>query len=308
MTSSASCSRFHSTCLVQRYTRQHLKLRYATKMAYGLRCSFVALATALLFGLLTISVDAAAAKSTGKKPKSKSKSAGSRFEDADAATIGLNAAVDKGEVETVLDAIAAGARINEIGNPQTGQTPLMFASLIGEAEIVKILLKAGADPTIGEKDGYTPLHGSAFQGRVEATKVLLAHGNVPNEAHKDGFHPIHRACWGTTSNFADTVQAFLDGGVDPELPALAPADKRAKASAKSITPLEIAKQTGNKDTIRVLEEAIRAKRITAGEPVDDDVVVDGGVKVEMLKEGKKNKKMKKQPNGIDASAGSGQEL
>ena len=42
----------------------------------------------------------------------------------------------------------------------------MRAVLSGKLRAVELLLRAGADTSIGEKDGYTPLHGAGFQGRA----------------------------------------------------------------------------------------------------------------------------------------------
>ena len=132
-----------------------------------------------------------------------------------------------------------------------GQTPLMKAALFGEADIVRVLLDAGADATVGEAQGYTPLHGCAFQGRSETCRMLLANPRVPNVAHRDGFHPIHRACWGKTQTFADTVEVFLSFGVSPTL--------RASSKAGGETALQIAKKVGNKATIAALENAAAAQ-------------------------------------------------
>ena len=81
---------------------------------------------------------------------------------------------------------------------------------------LKALLAAGADVTIGEKDGYTPLHGAGFQGRAEVAKVLIEHGLNPSERHADGFTPIHRACWGGSQRHAETVRVLLEAGVSHE--------------------------------------------------------------------------------------------
>ena len=198
--------------------------------------------------LLPLGAAAVASASTARKKGAPS------YATPDLATQALFDGVDKGDVAVVRGALASGARIDENGPEFLGgkrQTPLMYASLIGETQIVRILLDAGADATIGEADGYTPLHGAAFQGRADTARALLAHGGVPNEAHKDGFHPIHRACWGKTPQFADTVQAFLDFGVSPTL-------LTEPAKGKALTPLEIARKTPNANVVRVLEAAIKA--------------------------------------------------
>tara|TARA_B100000524_G_scaffold207240_1_gene108372 strand:- start:26 stop:454 length:429 start_codon:yes stop_codon:yes gene_type:complete len=81
---------------------------------------------------------------------------------------------------------------------------------------LKALLAAGADVTIGEKDGYTPMHGAGFQGRAEVAKVLIEHGLNPSDRHADGFTPIHRACWGGSQRHAETVRVLLEAGVSHE--------------------------------------------------------------------------------------------
>eukprot|EP00187_Rhodella_violacea_P005749 CAMPEP_0174906406 /NCGR_PEP_ID=MMETSP0167-20121228/56923_1 /TAXON_ID=38298 /ORGANISM="Rhodella maculata, Strain CCMP736" /LENGTH=110 /DNA_ID=CAMNT_0016149629 /DNA_START=17 /DNA_END=345 /DNA_ORIENTATION=+ len=58
--------------------------------------------------------------------------------------------------------------------PSTGQTPLMAATLAGQAAVVSRLLQLGAEPSIPEKDGYTPPHGAAFQGQATAARALIA--------------------------------------------------------------------------------------------------------------------------------------
>jgi ankyrin repeat protein len=69
--------------------------------------------------------------------------------------------------------VAAGAPVN--AQDQFGFTPLMYAATIdfGDAESVKTLLNAGADPTIRNHDGRTPLEQARHLGltRIEAALV-----------------------------------------------------------------------------------------------------------------------------------------
>ena len=53
-------------------------------------------------------------------------------------------------------------------------------------------LSAGADVTIPEKDGYTPMHGAGFQGRAEIAKVLIKHGLDPSDMHCASRQPASR--------------------------------------------------------------------------------------------------------------------
>ena len=53
------------------------------------------------------------------------------------------------------------------------------------------------------------MHGAGFQGRAEIAKLLIAAGLDPSDKHQDGYTPIHRACWGTQQRHAETVEAML---------------------------------------------------------------------------------------------------
>lgn len=178
-------------------------------------------------------------------------------------TDALFQAINKGDIVAARRAISEGAMINENGDEyQKGnkQTPLMMASLYGEAEIAALLLEKGADPTIGEKQGYTPLHGAAFQGRFGAASVLLKANNVPFDFHEDGFHPIHRACWGTGGeHFGKTVKLFIEHGVSPRL-------LTRSRGEKPMTPLQLATRAGNKYTIQVIKDALEDLDADEDEP------------------------------------------
>ena len=128
-----------------------------------------------------------------------------------AAAADIHEAVRANDPVAIQAALDDGEDINKIGTG--GQTPLMHGVLTGNGESVKFLLEAKADSSIPEKDGYTPMHGAGFQGRAQIARLLIAHGLNPSDRHKDGFTPIHRACWGNEQRHADTVRAFLKGGV-----------------------------------------------------------------------------------------------
>ena len=63
-------------------------------------------------------------------------------------------------------------------------TPKVRVLVPGNLESVRFLLDAKADTSIPEKDGYTPMHGAGFQGRAEIAKLLIAHGLNPSDKHK----------------------------------------------------------------------------------------------------------------------------
>lgn len=59
--------------------------------------------------------------------------------------------------------------------------------------------------------------GAGFQGRAEIADLLIAHGLSVHDQHSDGYTPFHRACWGIELRHTDTVQTFLNHGVEATL-------------------------------------------------------------------------------------------
>ncbi len=71
--------------------------------------------------------------------------------------------------------IDEGADINAT-DPNFRTTPLGYAVLYGQTEIVEELLSAGAEPSTQYGDGGTALHTAMFLGRTEITSILLDAG------------------------------------------------------------------------------------------------------------------------------------
>ena len=85
----------------------------------------------------------------------------------------LHLAVRCGDWEMVRRELAAGADLNTVDHD--GLTPLFYLAAALDAERVKAFLKAGAKPDVsGQK--FTPLCAATLVGDVELTKMLLAAG------------------------------------------------------------------------------------------------------------------------------------
>jgi cytohesin len=83
-----------------------------------------------------------------------------------------------------------------------------------EAEIVRALLKAGADPNRVDLDGTTALHYAAGAG-PRAVRLLLNAGADPNARANDGRSSLFSAI---EDGLPAVVEALLEGGADPSLP------------------------------------------------------------------------------------------
>lgn len=57
----------------------------------------------------------------------------------------------------------------------------MYACAGGHDEVVRVLLKAGADVSLHNQNGHTPLMEAASAGHTHIAKLLVEHGAYNNE-------------------------------------------------------------------------------------------------------------------------------
>ena len=78
-------------------------------------------------------------------------------------------------------------------DPQTGLTPLSWASLTGKVDIAEELIKAGADVNGTNREGGTALHEAAFMGRDRVARMLLRNGADAETRDDNGQTPLNLA-------------------------------------------------------------------------------------------------------------------
>lgn len=87
----------------------------------------------------------------------------------------LIAAAELGYAEVVRRLVEAGAPLDHVNS--LGWTALMEAVVLGDGgpdhqEVVRLLLEAGADRSIADRDGVTPLEHARARGYVEIANLL----------------------------------------------------------------------------------------------------------------------------------------
>ncbi|MGF6656836.1 ankyrin repeat protein [Paraburkholderia youngii] len=103
-----------------------------------------------------------------------------------------------------------------LANPKTdieiqdkaGENALMMASLIGDLNLVNLLIAKDAEVN---KKGWAPLHYAAANGHDDIVKVLLDHSAYVDTGSPNGTTPLMMAARG---GHVSTVKLLLDNGAD----------------------------------------------------------------------------------------------
>ncbi len=107
----------------------------------------------------------------------------------------LSRAVRKERKATVEALISMGANVNTTN--AIGSTPLHFAAISGNLDIVRLLLENGAEVNAktngGDLPGVTPIHAAAFEGQTRIVELLLVKGADINAVTQSGYTPLRRS-------------------------------------------------------------------------------------------------------------------
>lgn len=126
-------------------------------------------------------------------------------------TTALHWAVRGNDVETVDLLLRAGANI-AVRNRE-GVMPLELAALNGSAAILERLIKAGADAnTALNASGDTPLMMASRSGKADAVKLLLDRGAQINTKEKWG--DTTALMWAVSERNRDVVKLLIERGAD----------------------------------------------------------------------------------------------
>jgi ankyrin repeat protein len=123
-------------------------------------------------------------------------------------TTALHWAVNRDSAEIVQLLIRAGANVK--ASNRYGSTPLWLASLNGNAATIGMLLEAGADANAASEEGETPLMVAARTGKLDAVRALLARGADPNV--KENWRGQTALMWAAAEGHAAVIDALVGRG------------------------------------------------------------------------------------------------
>lgn len=100
-------------------------------------------------------------------------------------------AVKKGDEATISEMMDGGAEVLARTLNPDRRSALHFASALGKADLVRRLIKAGAEVDLGDMEGYTPLHMASGYLHTSTIVALLEDGNAdPEQVDRQGRSPL----------------------------------------------------------------------------------------------------------------------
>ncbi|KAJ8916077.1 hypothetical protein NQ315_010945 [Exocentrus adspersus] len=97
---------------------------------------------------------------------------------------------------------------------QHGQAALHVAARLGQAQVVKVLLEAGANADQADVDGWTPLRAAAWGGHTEVVELLVQHGCALDSVDAENRTALRAAAW---SGHEEIVKILLHNGANVNL-------------------------------------------------------------------------------------------
>jgi ankyrin len=145
-----------------------------------------------------------------------------------------------GYTNLVQTLVENGANVNCHTSCLNNATPLHIAVLKNNEDVIKTLLKSGADPTLFCSYNQTPLHWASAYGNLQSLKIMETYGADLSIQMNDesGYQAIHLAAG---SGHMTVVEWFLEKGISVECP-----------SKLGFTPLHLAVVSGQMTTAKFL--------------------------------------------------------
>jgi ankyrin repeat protein len=118
------------------------------------------------------------------------------------------------------------------------RTPLHYAALQNNRELLEALIGNGADPDAKDRLGFTPLHLAAQEWAVDAAKSLLDHGASVDPSNIYGNTPLFVAVFSSRGR-AEIIDLLRRYGADP-----------TKVNVSGQNPVGLARLIGSYDVAR----------------------------------------------------------
>ncbi|XP_013142883.1 PREDICTED: serine/threonine-protein phosphatase 6 regulatory ankyrin repeat subunit B isoform X2 [Papilio polytes] len=136
-------------------------------------------------------------------------------------------------------------------NKLNDSTPLQLAAEGGHADVVRVLVRAGASCTDENREGLTAVHLAAEHGHTNVLDVMRSTNTLRISSKKLGLTPLHIAAYYGQAETVRELLSFVPGTVKSEPPtgmSLVP----VLGAESGLTPLHLAAYNGNENVVRLL--------------------------------------------------------
>ncbi len=160
------------------------------------------------------------------------------------------------EVIENLDHLIAAICTDDQNDSELDQSDFNSAAEEGNIRGVKALLESGADPNCNDSNG-TPLHAAVAGNQPEIVRTLLNAGaNIDSRELFQNGTALHMAAF--RDNYS-MVQLLVSSGADTTL-----------QDSSGRTPIDLAKQCGNHEVLKVLSQKLISKGATGIPSINKD--------------------------------------
>lgn len=161
-------------------------------------------------------------------------------------------AIEEGNVEKVRRLIIKDIKLVNSKHPLSNQYPLQVAATTGNIDIVKDLIKNGADIECADTDGMTPLRIAADHSKSEVVELLLKNGANCDIEDSDGYTPLLSVIYHNKTGFDAENEKIVSGLLE------AGANLFKTENIYNFTAFHLAAGNCNENILRVLiKEYIR---------------------------------------------------
>ncbi|XP_047019166.1 serine/threonine-protein phosphatase 6 regulatory ankyrin repeat subunit A [Helicoverpa zea] len=136
-------------------------------------------------------------------------------------------------------------------NKLNDSTPLQLAAEGGHADVVRVLVRAGASCTDENRTGLTAVHLAAQYGHTNVLDVMRSTNTLRISSKKLGLTPLHIAAYYGQAETVRELLSHVPGTVKSEAPtgvSLVP----ELGAESGLTPLHLAAYNGNENVVRLL--------------------------------------------------------
>ncbi|XP_028809298.1 uncharacterized protein LOC114763708 [Denticeps clupeoides] len=150
----------------------------------------------------------------------------------------LHEAASRNNLSVTALLVEHGAKVDAVSDD--GISPLFIAAQSGSVDTLLFLIKSGAEIAKEAKDGATSLFEACRHGHNKIVEILLSHGADPNKPEKRGLLPLHVAA---KRGYCSIVSLLI------------PVTSSVKLQHSGISPLHLAAENDEDDTLEMLIEA-----------------------------------------------------